>query len=35
MGLADGYEPDVVGLATALLRGGSDTRANVRKSYCQ
>ena len=35
MGLADGYQPDLVGLAAAPLRGGAHARANVCKSYCQ
>jgi hypothetical protein len=35
MGLADGYQPDLGGLAAAPLRGGAHARANVRKSYCQ
>jgi hypothetical protein len=35
LGLADGYEPDLVGPAAAPLRGGAHARANVRKSYCQ
>jgi hypothetical protein len=35
MGLADGDEPDRVRLAPAPLDRGINTRANVRKSYCQ
>src|SRR5919205_3122081 len=35
MGLADGYEPDLVGATSAFQRCGTHTGANVRKSYCQ
>jgi hypothetical protein len=35
VGLADGYEPDVRGIAPAPLGSGGEPRANVRKSYCQ
>src|SRR5262245_40196260 len=35
VGLADGYQPDLIGFTAALYRGAGQPRANVRKSYCQ
>src|ERR1051325_4846020 len=35
MGLADGYQPDLIGFTAALFGGAGQPRANVRKSYCQ